>query len=221
MKVTGSIKDGSGRTLRDVRAAADRRRRYRRRRLARQADERLAEHRGGHREVPVEVGARRGPGLGASALRAAAMECPKCSAICADDAVECPRCGVVVAKAAQRAAHATVQVAVPVPAAPVAEMPDVAAGGAVRVARILRLIARTRRLDIPVCERRPWASPRRTGSCTSPTSCFTRPGTSSLACSAASSASSAAACFSSPIPLVLAGAFLRQRDWFGAAVFVW
>ena len=27
------------------------------------------------------------------------MECPKCSAICADDAVECPRCGVVVAKA--------------------------------------------------------------------------------------------------------------------------
>ena len=79
VKVTGSIKDGSGRTLRDVRAAADRRRRYRRRRLARQADERLAEHRGGHREVPVEVGARRGPGLGASALRAAAMECPKCS----------------------------------------------------------------------------------------------------------------------------------------------
>ena len=97
-----------------------------------------------------------------------------------------------------------------------------AAGGAVRVARILRLIARTRRLDIPVCEERPCGR-RRDGLDPAhlPNLVFHEAGHIILGVFGRFVGVLGGSLFQFAVPLVLAGAFLRQRDWFGAAVCVW
>lgn len=146
------------------------------------------------------------------------MDCPKCSAACEDDALECARCGVVFAKIAQRA-HPPTDPAV---AAPVADLRDEAtaarspAAQLARAAALVALVAWTWQFA-----RAPMGTMEAESVLHLPNLVFHEAGHVILGVFGRFIGVLGGSLFQFAVPLVLAGALLRQRDPFGAAVCTW
>lgn len=146
------------------------------------------------------------------------MDCPKCSATCQDDALECARCGVVFAKFAERP-HAP---AVPAIGPPVADRRDEGApatSGAAQVARaaaLVALVAWTWQFA-----RAPMGTMEAESVLHLPNLVFHEAGHVILGVFGRFIGVLGGSLFQFAVPLVLAGALLRQRDQFGAAVCTW
>lgn len=148
------------------------------------------------------------------------MQCPKCLTTCADDAAECPRCRVVFAKIAQRS---SVVQGDPRPA--VADPPRVAPPAA----DPLRGIARSGRIALLALlvwwtwqfARAPMGAVAMESVLHLPNLVFHEAGHVILGLFGRFMSVLGGSLFQLIVPAVLAGAFIRQREWFGAAVCVW
>lgn len=148
------------------------------------------------------------------------MNCPKCAVTCADDAAECPRCGVVFAKWAQRAG------ALPYDGKPL----PVAAHDAVAVAddplRGIRVFGRAALLAALAWwtlgfARAPMGAAAMESVLHLPNLVFHEAGHVILGIFGRFVSVLGGSLMQLAVPLVLAGAFVRQREWFGAAVCAW
>lgn len=146
------------------------------------------------------------------------MDCPRCSAPCEDDAIECARCGVVFAKLAQRTHAEPPPVAAHDLASNLAE-PQEAASGAAQVGRALALIA----LAAWTWQfaRAPMGTMEAESFLHLPNLVFHEAGHVILSPFGRFMTVLGGSLFQLTVPLVLAGAFLRQRDQFGAVVCAW
>jgi hypothetical protein len=148
------------------------------------------------------------------------MECPKCSAACADGATECWRCGVVFAKVARRAALPSEPVPprapVPEPAAPAASDPAGRTAAYARGALIAGLAIWTWQFA-----RVPMGVAVADSVLHLPNLIFHEAGHVILGIFGRFVGVLGGSLFQVALPLALAGAFLRQRDRFGAAVCTW
>lgn len=147
------------------------------------------------------------------------MQCPKCLTTCADGAAECPRCRVVFAKIAQRSSVIPDD---PLPA--VEDPPRVAAP-----ADPLRGIALSGRIALLALlvwwtwqfARAPMGAVAMESVLHLPNLVFHEAGHVILGIFGRFMSVLGGSLFQLIVPVVLAGAFIRQREWFGAAVCVW
>lgn len=146
-------------------------------------------------------------------------ECPKCASPCEHGALECRRCGVVFAKFEQRIANTSASVASrPSVAADVAIATDPLAGAA-RLGRVLAL------LGLIVWTWQFAGAPTGAGAATSvlhlPNLVFHEAGHVLFSPFGRFMTVLGGSLFQLIVPIVLAGALLKQHDAFGAAVCTW
>jgi hypothetical protein len=147
------------------------------------------------------------------------VNCPKCAAPYDAADAECPRCGVVFAKLAQRRAPVKVDAGVPSPAPVVAVDSRERASTATRVARGLTIAG------LALWTWSFASKPLGVGAAASvlhlPNLIFHEAGHVILGMFGRFITVLGGSLFQFALPLILAGAFLRQRDPFAAAVCTW
>ena len=147
------------------------------------------------------------------------MHCPKCSAACADDLPECPRCGVVFAKLARRSAPPPESDAAPVAGDAGHDTDRGRPAAAVRLARAALLAGLV--LWTWQFMRAPMGVAATDSVLHLPNLVFHEAGHVILGVGGRFIGVLGGSLFQFAVPLALAGAFLRQRDPFGAAVCAW
>jgi hypothetical protein len=147
------------------------------------------------------------------------MQCPKCLTTCADDAAECPRCGIVFAKAAQRALGVS-----DAPGSPIGKLtPDATPTDPLRG---ITLVGRALLLAVLVWwtwqfARAPMGALAMESVLHLPNLVFHEAGHVILGVFGRFMSVLGGSLFQLIVPVVLAAAFIRQREWFGAAVCIW
>lgn len=146
------------------------------------------------------------------------MNCPKCSATSANDLTECPRCGVVFAKVAHRSkpGEASPAQQQPPPRSSAVLDPTVRIAGYARGALVLGLAVWTWQFA-----RVPMGVAVANSVLHLPDLVFHEAGHVLLGIFGRFVGVLGGSLFQVALPLVLAAAFLRQRDSFGAAVCTW
>lgn len=148
------------------------------------------------------------------------MNCPKCLATCAEEAAECPRCGIVFAKLAHRAA------AVPDDFRPAVAASTRGTPSVEDPLRSIRIFGRAVLLAVLAWwtigfARAPMGTAAMESVLHLPNLVFHEAGHIILGIFGRFMGVLGGSLLQLAVPLVLAGAFVRQREWFGTAVCIW